>query len=88
MPGFKYQSKYLLAFAVTKHHLSLFPTSGPIDGLKDRLQDYDLSKGTLDSLSTNLFLKIFSGKLLTFASNKLPSHIRIAISANNVSQIN
>ena len=33
IPGFKYNDKYLLGFAAFKNHLSLFPTSGPTDGV-------------------------------------------------------
>ncbi|MGE5327759.1 MAG: iron chaperone [Thiobacillus sp.] len=47
MPGFKYKGKYLIAFAAFKDHLSLFPTSKPIEDFKDRLSEYKLSKGTI-----------------------------------------
>ena len=45
MPGFKYNGKYLVAFSIFKDHLSLFPTSGPIESLKDKLADFKTSKG-------------------------------------------
>ncbi|HUC87148.1 MAG TPA: DUF1801 domain-containing protein [Candidatus Saccharimonadales bacterium] len=45
MPGFKYKGKYLVAFRIFKEHLGLFPTSGPIETLKDRLTDFRTSKG-------------------------------------------
>jgi len=45
MPGFKYKGKYLIAFSVFKDHLGLFPTSGPIEILKDELTDFKTSKG-------------------------------------------
>ena len=45
MPGFKYKNKYLVAFSIFKDHLGLFPTSGPIEALKDRLTDFNTSKG-------------------------------------------
>jgi len=45
MPGFKYKGKYLVAFSIFKDHLGLFPTSGPIETLKDKLTDFKTSKG-------------------------------------------
>jgi len=45
MPGFKYKNKYLVAFNIFKDHIGLFPTSGPIETLKDKLADFDTSKG-------------------------------------------
>ncbi len=47
MPGFKYRNKYLVGFAAFKDHLSLFPTAGPIAALKDKLDGFELSKGTV-----------------------------------------
>jgi uncharacterized protein YdhG (YjbR/CyaY superfamily) len=45
MPGFKYKNKCLVAFSIFKDHMGLFPTSGPIDALKDKLVDFKTSKG-------------------------------------------
>ncbi len=45
LPGFKYKGHYLVAFSAFKDHLGLFPTSGPIDALKDKLTDYKTSRG-------------------------------------------
>jgi uncharacterized protein YdhG (YjbR/CyaY superfamily) len=47
MPGFKYQGKYLIGFAAFKGHLSLFPTSGPIEELQAKLAGFTLTKGTI-----------------------------------------
>jgi uncharacterized protein YdhG (YjbR/CyaY superfamily) len=47
MPGFKYHKKYLVAFNALKDHLSLFPTAGPIEAMRDELTSYSLSKGTI-----------------------------------------
>lgn len=47
MPGFKYDGHYLIGFAAFKNHLSLFPTSEPVEALKGKLQDFVLSKGTI-----------------------------------------
>lgn len=47
MPGFKYKGKYLLGFAAFKDHMSIFPTSGPVDALRDKLAGFRLAKGTI-----------------------------------------
>ncbi len=47
MPGFKYHGKYLAGFDSFKDHMSFFPTAHPIEVLKDKLQGYKLSKGTI-----------------------------------------
>ncbi|HXH26582.1 MAG TPA: DUF1801 domain-containing protein [Candidatus Acidoferrum sp.] len=47
MPGFKYKGSYLVGFAAFKDHLSLFPTSHPVEELQSKLVDFKLSKGTI-----------------------------------------
>ena len=47
VPGFKYKGKYLITFAAFKDHLSVFPGSEAIAALKDRLEGYKTSKGTV-----------------------------------------
>ncbi len=47
MPAFKYKGKYLVGFCEFKAHLSLFPTSGPIEALKEKLKGFKVSKGTI-----------------------------------------
>ena len=47
MPAFKYKKKPLLYYAAFKHHMSIFPTSGPTEVLKTKLTDYKVSKGTI-----------------------------------------
>jgi uncharacterized protein YdhG (YjbR/CyaY superfamily) len=47
MPAFKYKGKPLLYIGAFKNHMSLFPTSGPIAELEDKLKDYTTAKGTL-----------------------------------------
>lgn len=43
-----YETKPLLGFLVSKQHLSLFPFSPQaIDAVRDRLEGYALSKGTI-----------------------------------------
>lgn len=45
MPAFKWQGQPLFYFAAMKGHLGLYPTSGPIAELGDKLKDYSTSKG-------------------------------------------
>jgi uncharacterized protein YdhG (YjbR/CyaY superfamily) len=48
MPTFKYKGRALVGFAAFKTHCSLFPYSdGVMDSLKDELQSYETSKGTI-----------------------------------------
>jgi len=47
IPTFQYLGKYLIGFYVYKQHISLFPTSGPIEAMKSKLAGYRLSKGTI-----------------------------------------
>ena len=47
MPAFTYHKKPLMYFAAFKNHLSIFPTSLPIESLKDELAAYKVSKGTI-----------------------------------------
>lgn len=47
MPVFKYKGKYLIGFCEFKNHMSIFPGSEAIEGLKDKLDGYKLSKGTI-----------------------------------------
>jgi uncharacterized protein YdhG (YjbR/CyaY superfamily) len=53
MPGFKYRGKYLVGFNAFRGHLSLFPTARPVEVLKDKLQGFKLSKGTVQFTPTN-----------------------------------
>ena len=48
MPAFIYQGKPIASFIVAKDHLSYFPMSGTvIEQIKDRLNGYELLKGTV-----------------------------------------
>ncbi len=47
MPGFKYKGKYLMGFNAFKDHLSIFPTSEPVEVLQDKLTEFKQSKGTI-----------------------------------------
>jgi uncharacterized protein YdhG (YjbR/CyaY superfamily) len=48
MAALRYKGKPLLGFAAAKRHLSVFPFSPPVvDGVRDRLSGFELSKGTI-----------------------------------------
>lgn len=47
LPTFKVKRLPLVYFGVFKKHMSLFPTSGPIRILKDKLTDFNTSKGAI-----------------------------------------
>jgi uncharacterized protein YdhG (YjbR/CyaY superfamily) len=48
MPAFLYGGRPLLGFRAAKKHLSVFPFSpAAIEALKDRLDGFDLAKGTI-----------------------------------------
>ena len=47
IPTLKYQGKYLIGFAAFRDHLSLFPTSEPIELMREKLNDLKLSRGTI-----------------------------------------
>ena len=48
MPAFLYAGRPLLAFRAAKRHLSVFPFSpAAIEAVKDRLEGFDLAKGTI-----------------------------------------
>jgi uncharacterized protein YdhG (YjbR/CyaY superfamily) len=48
MPAFIYAGRPLLGFRAAKKHLSIFPFSpAAIEGVKRRLDDFDLAKGTI-----------------------------------------
>lgn len=47
VPALKYKGQYLIGFAAYQNHLSIFPTPGPIAALKDKLGDFQVSKGAV-----------------------------------------
>ena len=48
MPAFLYAGRPLLGFRAAKRHLSVFPFSpDAIEAVKDRLEGFDLAKGTI-----------------------------------------
>lgn len=71
MPAFKFKGKYLIAYAAFKDHLSLFPTPGPIEELKDKLGNFKLAKGTIQFTPSSpipeaLIREILSSRLKSF----------------------
>lgn len=53
IPTFRLNGKNLIHYAFFKDHMSLFPGSGPIADLEDKLQNYKLSKGTIQFTEEN-----------------------------------
>jgi uncharacterized protein YdhG (YjbR/CyaY superfamily) len=48
MPFYKYSGKQLVAFAMWKNHIGLYPLSSSfLDAYKDELKDYETSRGTV-----------------------------------------
>lgn len=48
MPAYLYAGRPLLGFRVAKKHLSVFPFSpAAVEAVQDRLEGFDLSKGTI-----------------------------------------
>jgi uncharacterized protein YdhG (YjbR/CyaY superfamily) len=47
MPAFKYKGQPLMYYGAFSNHMSIFPTSGPLEVLKEKLQGYTVSKGTV-----------------------------------------
>jgi uncharacterized protein YdhG (YjbR/CyaY superfamily) len=48
MPAYLYAGRPLLGFRAAKRHLSVFPFSpAAVEAVKDRLEGFDLSKGTI-----------------------------------------
>jgi uncharacterized protein YdhG (YjbR/CyaY superfamily) len=48
MPAFLYSGRPLLGFRAAKKHLSVFPFSpAAVEAVRDRLEGFDLSKGTI-----------------------------------------
>ena len=53
IPTLKYKGKNLIHFAAFKDHMSLFPTSKPIESMKKELEKFKVSKGTLQFTEEN-----------------------------------
>lgn len=53
LPTIKYKTKPLIYFGAFKNHMSIFPTPSPVEEIKERLQDYKVSKGTIQFTHAN-----------------------------------
>jgi uncharacterized protein YdhG (YjbR/CyaY superfamily) len=67
MPAFKLK-KVIVYFAAHKEHLGFYPTSKPIEAVKEELRDYKYSKGAIQlpysqPLPVDLIKKIVSYRL-------------------------
>ena len=68
IPAFKYKGKYMIGFAVYKKHMSLFPSSEPIEVFEDQLTNFAVSKGTIqfslqNKIPTPLLKKIIAHRI-------------------------
>lgn len=75
MPGFKYQGKYLTAFATFKDHMSLFPGPAAIEAHADELGSHVASKGTVqftldDPLTDTVVRKLTIHRMNTIDEKK------------------
>lgn len=71
LPTFKYKSKYLIAFAVFKDHLSVFPGSHAIEMLQEELIDYKISKGTIQFTTDNPLPESIIKKIILARKNDI-----------------
>jgi len=47
VPTFNYKGKHLISFSIFKNHMSLFPTAKPINSMKPKLNNFKLSKASI-----------------------------------------
>ena len=73
LPGFKYKGKYLMAFASFKDHLSIFPGSHAIEELKDELDGYKISRGTVQFTLDKPLPEALITKIVTIRLNDIVS---------------
>lgn len=66
IPGFNYNGKYLIGFHIFKNHMSLFPTAKPINALKSKLNNFKLSKGTIQFTLDNTISESLIRKLILY----------------------
>ncbi|MEP6710271.1 MAG: DUF1801 domain-containing protein [Candidatus Saccharibacteria bacterium] len=71
MPVFKYDGKYLIGFAAFKDHMSVFPGALPIEQLKKELDNYKLSKGTIQFTLDNPLPDALVRELLVISLAKI-----------------
>lgn len=71
MPAFKYKGKYLMGFCVFKHHMSLFPTPGPINSMRSKLGCFKLSKGSIQFTLDNIIPESIIRKLVLYRIDEI-----------------
>lgn len=65
MPVFKYKKKYLLGFSAFKNHMSIFPGAHPVEANLKDLNNYKISKGTIQFTIDNPIPESIIKKLIT-----------------------
>lgn len=75
MPAFKYNGKYLIAYAPFKNHMSIFPGGEVIALLHEKLSSYQLAKGTIQftvdhPLPTTLIKEIVTLRMIDIDKKK------------------
>lgn len=73
MPAFKFNGKPLIYFGAFNDHLSIFPTSGPIQELQAELKKYQTGKGTLQFTLDTPFPEELLIKLLQIRIEQIQS---------------
>ena len=79
MPTFKYEGRPLIGFTASKNHLSIHPFSpSVIIAVKDKLEDYELSKGTIRFLVSapileSILVEIINHRLTEIISRRRPT---------------
>jgi len=68
VPAFRLRGRLLVAFGVGANHCAFYPGAYPIEALKDELEAYDTSKGTIrfqagKPLPTALVRKLVKARL-------------------------
>jgi len=71
MPEFKYKGKYLIGFSVFRDHMSLFPTPKPIEAMRSKLNNFKLSKGTIQFNLGNVISESLIRNLLIYRIDEI-----------------
>lgn len=72
VPGFRFRGRLLVSFGAGKSHCAFYPGAHPIRALKDELNAYDTSKGTIrfpvdKPLSATLVRKLVKARIKEYA---------------------
>jgi uncharacterized protein YdhG (YjbR/CyaY superfamily) len=71
VPTLKHKGKYLIHFAAFKDHMSLFPGSGAIKVLEDKLSKFKLAKGTIQFTIDNPIPKSVLKLIIKYRLNNI-----------------